>query len=656
MDTDHDEEIPLSPTGVPSEDRKTKAPRSHNWAPEIAALICSAAALIALIVLLLKEDAKPLDEWKAPFSLNTVAAILSVAFKTPLAFVVGSCLGQGKWLWFSKRSGPVAVFAAIEEASRGPLGSLQLLWRLKARHWVSFGALVTVALVGVDPFLQAIINHEGQLAPGASANRTNDAFYIMAAGLNTGSPGVVIDGPIVPLYHNVGGIVHCREKAKADLGMSASSILGFLNTSASNEARPPSVTCKTGNCTWEACSTLAFCSSCFDVSSHIKKHPVQGQPSCYSDKVTRADFDANSTFTNYTILYGSDDVSYWGLDGKTRLATLFDKTFCGKPKVTGKTLVDPRRTYNLQEWDTLLAAFVLLRPADSYFSGEKLWEDDAMTATECGIRLCTRVFQPKVTNGGITEKPISEEFERVPESFQPTERYNVPVNHTVGKWINDDFGNSLDSRVSNNSCFIDRTPLQLRIPGEVQIPFRVFNITQDSITTIIDELVSDGSQRIFEVLSKSTNLTTSFENAARFMSYHIRDRGRNGIPGVTQKWTIYTQIRWQFMIFPIVTSVFGSVFSVIVMLGSGKGKTRIMKANMLESMLHGLDEETSTQLRNSNVKEKMEKHVYVRLRDGPEGLRLRTPGGDPNHSSGDPPVSQLGPSNPSSDQSLHMPG
>lgn len=57
-----------------------------------------------------------------------------------------------------------------------------------------------------------------------------------------------------------------------------------------------------------------------------------------------------------------------------------------------------------------------------------------------------------------------------------------------------------------------------------------------------------------------------------------------------------------------------------VMLSTWRGKTRIMKANMLESMLHGLDEGTSTQLRNCNVKDKMEKHVFVKLRDGPEGL------------------------------------
>ncbi|KAK8119784.1 uncharacterized protein PG998_004410 [Apiospora kogelbergensis] len=525
----NDSGILLNPSSAPTEHRKGTAPRSHSWAPEIAALLCSMVALIALVILLAKEDQKRLDDWKAPFSLNTVAAILSVLFRTPLAFVVGSCLGQGKWSWFSKRSGPVAVFAAIDEASRGPLGSLQLLWRLKAR-------------------------------------------------------------------------------------------------------------------------------SCSDVSSHLKK---QRQPNAVIDCGSNYAVESGN-ITNYTIPYGSNDVSYWGLDGKGSGSR---STFCGNSTVIGKTLVNPKGTYNLQNWDTLIAAFILLHPSEGYFRGEISWEDDAMTATECGLRLCIKVFQPNVTNGETEETLLSDIFERVPGSYQPImgpEFDSGTVdNDTLKRWINDDFGNSLDSRYVEFTCTIlGRTNLQLRIPSDVVAPNdvqREFNITQASITTIIDEIVKDGPQRIFDALNESFSLPTSFENAARLMSYQIRELNGSTVSGVTQKWTIYIHIRWQFMIFPIVTAVLGSVFSITVMLGSGKGKTRIMKANMLESMLHGLDEETSTQLRNSNVKEKMEKHVFVRLKDGPEGLRLRPPGGDQFQSSEPLQVLQRGSLNVSSDQSWHVP-
>ncbi|KAK7996496.1 N4-(beta-N-acetylglucosaminyl)-L-asparaginase [Apiospora arundinis] len=648
MDTGHDEGIPLSPTGVSTEHRNTTASRNYSWTPEIAALLCSEAALIALIILLSKEDQKPLNNWKAPFSLNTVAAILSVAFRTPLAFAVGSCLGQGKWSWFSKRSGPVAVFTAIDEGSRGPLGSLQLLWRLKARqvlseakcsHWVSFGALATVALVGVDPFLQAIINYEGQLALGDS---TDVAIYGRASRLDIGSmvPNdtqefvyTMRDDTNVTVYN---GYAPWRcYQTKPNIAMSASSIVGFVNSSTTNSAKPPLITCQTGNCTWNAYSTLAFCSSCSDVSVHLKKQKTNATARFCGGGFS---FTLHNG-TNYTIPYGSSEIYYLRQNGIEEGGTR--NLDCGySSTVVGTTTVDPRDTYSFQTWDTLIAAFVMLHPTDRYFRGEIPWENDAMSATECGLRLCTKILQPSVTNGEIHETLLSDDFERVPGSFINGEP-SSPSN--ASKWITNKLGMMLASRVSipgstgNSTCAIlSRSELQLHIPDHVLAPNEIqrnFIITQASITTIIDELVSDASQRIFDALNESTSLPTSFENAARFMSYQIRELDGTRVPGIAQKWTIYIHIRWQFMIFPIVTSVLGSVFSVVVMLGSGKGKTRIMKANMLESMLHGLDEETSTQLRNTNVKEKMEKHVYVRLRDGPEGLLLRPPGGNPCRSS-----------------------
>ena len=107
-----------------------------DWNLELLALISSAVSLSALIILLARQDGQPLSTWTLPLSLNKVVSLLLVIIKTPLAFVVGTCLGQGKWAWFFKRQGPRSAFVAIEEAGRGPLGSLTLMWmwKLKFRH------------------------------------------------------------------------------------------------------------------------------------------------------------------------------------------------------------------------------------------------------------------------------------------------------------------------------------------------------------------------------------------------------------------------------------------------------------------------------------------------------------------------------------------
>lgn len=265
---------------------------------------------------------------------------------------------------------------------------------------------------------------------------TDVAYFGRASHLNIGAQELF--NVISPAYHGEDGIVGCYGTT-ANVGMSTSSILGFVNSSTSNSAKPPLVTCQTGNCTWKAYSTLAFCSSCFDVSAHLKKQRIpDGVPDCGGVYGIERD-----RVTNYTIPYGSSEAFYWGVDGK---GSGKRSSYCGNSTVAGRTLVRPKDTYNLQDWDTLIAAFVLLRPSEGYFKGEIPWENDVMSATECGLRLCTKVFQPNVTNGEAHETLLSDAFERVPASFQPINGDFV-TNDTIKKWASDDFGSSLGSRI-----------------------------------------------------------------------------------------------------------------------------------------------------------------------------------------------------------------
>lgn len=120
----------------------TQPPASHRtsryrtgWGLEATGLLITISAFIGLLVVLTRVDGQRLSTWTFPLSVNTVVSILSIILKTPLAFMVGACIGQSKWSWFSKRSGTLSAFVAFDEASRGPLGCLTLLWRLKS-WWV----------------------------------------------------------------------------------------------------------------------------------------------------------------------------------------------------------------------------------------------------------------------------------------------------------------------------------------------------------------------------------------------------------------------------------------------------------------------------------------------------------------------------------------
>lgn len=105
--------------------------RKWQWKFEIALLLLSICSLVAIIVVLAVEDGTPLESWKFYFSLNTIISILGTVSRSSLASAVGSCLAQEKWNWFRKRQDHLYIFDRIDHASRGSLGSFQLLFWMK---------------------------------------------------------------------------------------------------------------------------------------------------------------------------------------------------------------------------------------------------------------------------------------------------------------------------------------------------------------------------------------------------------------------------------------------------------------------------------------------------------------------------------------------
>ena len=134
MDSKSQEHIGLAPVPDDLPPRPSKRrERLYNWNSEIAGSVISICSMVAIIVVLIFYNGKPLDSWHFSLSLNTIVSILSALVRAPLAFAVGSCLAQAKWNWFKSRPDGLSAFEKFEEASRGPLGSLGLVMWLHIR-------------------------------------------------------------------------------------------------------------------------------------------------------------------------------------------------------------------------------------------------------------------------------------------------------------------------------------------------------------------------------------------------------------------------------------------------------------------------------------------------------------------------------------------
>lgn len=97
------------------------------WSLELFALVANLLSMAALITVLAVCDRKPIFYWHK-VTLNTIVSTISTAAKAPMMYIVAESVSQWKWLIFHRTSRSLLDFQTIDSASRGPLGSLKLLW------------------------------------------------------------------------------------------------------------------------------------------------------------------------------------------------------------------------------------------------------------------------------------------------------------------------------------------------------------------------------------------------------------------------------------------------------------------------------------------------------------------------------------------------
>ncbi|KAF4629081.1 hypothetical protein G7Y89_g9069 [Cudoniella acicularis] len=134
---------------------------------------------------------------------------------------------------------PLHDFESFDSASRGPWPSFLLIWKTRASHLVSLGALLTIVNLAFQPFVQQAVSFPQRLVP--SGNATVPTIYnITVNGLQGNNVGNL----------NIVGSVPSA---------TVSAIYAGLNGGANLSEVVPY--CATGNCTWDLYDSLAICAN-----------------------------------------------------------------------------------------------------------------------------------------------------------------------------------------------------------------------------------------------------------------------------------------------------------------------------------------------------------------------------------------------------------
>lgn len=129
----------------------------RSWWREMIATIFSITSMALVLVLVLKINNTALGSWNfhvgsLAIQPNTLISVLTTIGQTLMMVPVTACIGQLKWRYF-RRARHLHHMQLMDDASRGPWGSLLLLSRLASTKaaTASLLALVTIVALGIGP-------------------------------------------------------------------------------------------------------------------------------------------------------------------------------------------------------------------------------------------------------------------------------------------------------------------------------------------------------------------------------------------------------------------------------------------------------------------------------------------------------------------------
>lgn len=163
--------------------------------------------------------------------------------------VVGSCLGQWKWIWFSGQPRAVNDFDVFDSASKGILGACSLLYRTKALSLACIGSIVMLISLGYDAFFQQSVS-----------------FPLAEADLSLDWVDYITTIPYAQLYRDL------NSNSTDLIRLKAAIYDGAMCTNVSQTGVAITALCPTGNCTFPTWASLAMCSKCEDISSMLLQH------------------------------------------------------------------------------------------------------------------------------------------------------------------------------------------------------------------------------------------------------------------------------------------------------------------------------------------------------------------------------------------------
>lgn len=223
------------------------------WWREIVATILSITSMGLVLVLVLNIKDTALGSWNFHFGSlaiqpNTLISVLTTIGQTLMMVPVTACIGQLKWKYF-RRARHLHHMQLMDDASRGPWGSLLMLSRLASTRaaTASLLAVVTIVALGIGPSAQQIL----EFKPAQVQLKNATAKIAVATNYSSKSyvPGFGGGQAFQPTYNS-------------DVFKLQSSVIDGL----AGSVFAPNFDCPGDTCTWPDYTSLGICGNYYNLT------------------------------------------------------------------------------------------------------------------------------------------------------------------------------------------------------------------------------------------------------------------------------------------------------------------------------------------------------------------------------------------------------
>ncbi|KAJ6035732.1 hypothetical protein N7540_000011 [Penicillium herquei] len=548
-----------------------------TWILEGASLIFSVACLISIYGILIAYSGKQRPSFVYNISLNAIISILATGCKSSLVFVVGEGISQLKWLWFQNRR-QLSYIQTFEDASRGPLGSIALLFRHQGRSLASLGAMVLIFMLAFDPFVQQILSYPTELIVTATDT--------LAAGV-----------PQVQQYN----------ESISTTNMTSSYYLGIWDTGF--DITP---TCPSGNCTWPSYRSLGICSQCSDITSTstlncaMPNYNILDDPDFASTTCEVVPSQGYPSYTNLTVSIFNGTVNEFDFYENTVWMVEDSESLLLYSGVKNPLMVLAQSSLGFDK--------NLLKNTSDLAEGIFI-----ENVTQCAFSFCVKEYSINVTSGNAV-------IEKSSPDFGKTENITIPYNdgnYSTLCWVSSqtpkdpahyygisspedalinvigpeftycyDMKNIVvaDPFIGSNveSCWQRESEWECDSYGPEALPVGNLGRILELGIDVISPRVADSMTRTF---LQNSNIT---------------------LPGTVYTNEVMVRVQWAWMILPTLLVILGNVFLVCTTYASRRKS--IWKSSVLALLFHGLDDQVEPgDCMTGSRMEKLAEHMHVRL-------------------------------------------